>query len=86
MRSTVLTFDFLKQLFSTHLAGWQASQSALWRCSRHQQQQWTAAAVVRSPSLLSGVDSPADSYILNAAHQIFGATITSLFESVLLLY
>jgi len=41
--STFLTFDFLQQLFSTHLAGWRASQSALsegalWRCSRHQQQ------------------------------------------------
>jgi len=66
--STFLTFDFLQQLLSTHLAGLRASQSALsegalWRCFRHQQQQWTAAAVVRSRSL---VDSPACSYILNA--------------------
>jgi len=69
--STFLSFDFLQQLLSTHLAGWRASQSALsegafWRCFRHQQQQWTAAAVVRSRSLLPGVDSPACSYILNA--------------------
>jgi len=53
------------------LAGWRASQSALsegalWRCFRHQQQQWTAAAVVPSRSLLPGVDSPACSYIFNA--------------------
>jgi len=71
MRSTFLTFDFLQQLFSTHLDGWRAPQSALFegalrRCSRHQQQQWTAAAVVRSRSLLLGLDSPAYSYILNA--------------------
>jgi len=42
------------------------SEGALWRCSRHQQQQWISAAVVRSRSLLPGVDSPACSYILNA--------------------
>jgi len=63
--STFLTFDFLQPLLSTHLAEWRASQSALsegalWRCFRHQQQQWTAAAVVRSLS------SPPCSYILNA--------------------
>jgi len=61
---SALCNNFLEQLSSTHLAGWRSLQSALsegalWRCSRHQQQQWTAAAVVRSRSLLPGVDSHA---------------------------
>jgi len=82
-----LTFDFLQQLLSTHLAGWRASQSALsegafWRCSRHQQQQWSAHYYQDWIHLRAVIFL----MLILTAHLIFGATITSLFVSVLLLY